>query len=333
MSTARSATWTAMDGLLLLMVVCWGANYALVKELLRYLPPRAFNAARMSMASTVFLGAIGTSAWLRHRARGVRARIVEATPGGAESLAIFRTASRITTRDWLVIVGLGLVGQFLYQAFFAEGLKRTSVANASLTLGCTPIAVSIVSAALGRDRLGPMHWAGIAASAIGMYLVVGVGARVSGESVAGDLMMIACVGCWTAYTLAGRELLLRHSPLLVTGLSMTIGTAIYVLWAQPALAATSWSQLPPFVWTGIVVSALLALNLGYVIWYVGVQRLGSARTSVYSNLVPVAALLTASLWLGESIGGVKLVGAALVIGGLVITRLRVPSRGALPPEE
>ena len=217
MSSDHSRAVTAMDGLLLFMVACWGANYAVVKELLRFMPPRAFNAARLSIASVLFLAAIGASRYLRHRAPGVRARLVEATPGGAESLAIFRTASHVTTRDWLVLVGLGLVGQFLYQAFFAEGLKRTSVANASLTIGCTPIMVSIVSSLSGRDRLGPMHWVGIGASAIGMYLVVGVGARLSGESLAGDLMMLACVVWWTAYTLAGRELLLRHSPLLVTG--------------------------------------------------------------------------------------------------------------------
>jgi drug/metabolite transporter (DMT)-like permease len=321
-----------MDGLLLVMVACWGANYAVVKEILRFMPPRSFNAARLSIASIVFLAAIGASTYLRHRARGVRARIVEATPGGAESLAVFRTASRITTRDWLMIAALGLIGQFLYQAFFAEGLKRTSVANASLTIGCTPIMVSLVSAVSGRERLGPMHWVGIAASAIGMYLVVGVGARVSGESVVGDLLMLACVVWWTIYTLAGRDLLQRHSPLLVTGLSMAIGTAIYVPWAWPVIAATDWSALPTAVWIGIAGSALLALNISYVIWYVGVQRLGSARTSVYSNLVPVAALLTAALWLGEPIAHAKLAGAALVIGGLVATRIRLPHRSC-PPEE
>jgi drug/metabolite transporter (DMT)-like permease len=321
-----------MDGLLLLMVACWGANYAVVKEILRVMPPRAFNAARLSMASAVFLIAIGASTFLRRRARAVRARIVEATPGGAQSLAILRTASDITTRDWLMLAALGLVGQFLYQAFFAEGLKRTSVANASLTIGCTPIMVSIASAAMGRDRLGAMHWVGIAASALGMYLVVGVGARVSGESVIGDLMMVACVVCWTIYTLAGRELLQRHSPLLVTGLSMAIGTAIYVPWAWPVIQATDWSTLPAGAWIGIAGSALLALNISYVIWYVGVQRLGSARTSVYSNLVPVAALLTAALWLGEPIARVKLAGAALVIGGLGATRIRLPGRSC-PPEE
>lgn len=321
-----------MDGLLLVMVACWGANYAVVKEILRFMPPRAFNAARLSMASAVFLIAIGTSTFLRRRARTVRARIVDATPGGAESLAILRTASDITSRDWLMLAILGLVGQFLYQAFFAEGLKRTSVANASLTIGCTPIMVSLVSAVTGRDRLGAMHWVGIAASAIGMYLVVGLGARLSGESAVGDLMMIACVVCWTAYTLAGRDLLQRHSPLLVTGLSMAIGTCVYVPWAWSVIRTTDWSTLPTAVWIGIAGSALLALNISYVIWYVGVQRLGSARTSVYSNLVPVAALITAWLWLGDAIAPVKLAGAALVIGGLVATRIRLPGRSC-PPEE
>ena len=68
-----------------------------------------------------------------------------------------------------------------------------------------------------------------------------------------------------------------------------------------------------------------------MIWYVGVQRLGSARTSVYSNLVPVAALITAALWLGEPIARAKLAGAALVIGGLAVTRIRLPRRSC-PPE-
>ena len=50
------------------------------------------------------------------------------------------------------------------------------------------------------------------------------------------------------------------------------------------------------------------------------QRLGSARTSVYSNLVPVVAMTVAAVALREPIGWVKLVGAALVLAALVLTR-------------
>jgi drug/metabolite transporter (DMT)-like permease len=320
MPTSR---FSSMDALLLVMVVCWGANYALVKVLLRLVQPRAFNGLRLSIASTVFLGVIGASAFLRQRGRAGAVDRVDASSRDEEDPAILQSPSRVTPHDWAMLFLLGLIGQFGYQAFFAEGMARTSVANASLTLGCTPIMVSIASAALGRDRLGPTHWIGIAASAVGMYLVVGVGARMSGESLSGDLLMIACVVCWTVYTLTGRELLRRHSPLMVTGLSMAIGTVMYLPFAWSQIEETSWPALPTLVWVGIAVSALMALNVGYVIWYMGVQRLGSARTSVYSNLVPVAALVTAALWLGESIAGLKLVGASLVIGGLLVTRVRV----------
>ncbi|HEY8551397.1 MAG TPA: DMT family transporter [Vicinamibacterales bacterium] len=314
-----------MTVLLLLMVLFWGTNYSVVKVMVRDLPPSAFNAVRLVVASGVFLAMIAASTTLRRRAPGVRNAIANLTPGGGSNLAFLRTSSRITPRDWLMLAGLGVVGQFLYQLFFAEGVPRTSVANASLILGCTPIIVSLTSAALGLERLGLPHWIGIALSAVGMYLVVGAGASMSGATMTGDLLMLGCVICWTAYTLAGQPLLQRHSPLLVTGWSMALGTLLYVPYSIPAVRTVDWSRVPAFVWIGTILSALLALNVAYIIWYAAVQRIGSARTSIYSNLVPIAATITAAFWLGESIGGVKLVGAALIITGLLITRVRRPA--------
>jgi len=314
-----------MDVLLLLVVLLWGANYTVVKAILRELPPLAFNVVRLLCASAVFLALIAMSTFVR-RVGGpqMTSAIAGFTPGGAKPLALLRTASHVTGRDWVALVLLGFVGHFLYQAFFAEGLARTNVANASLIIGCTPIAVSIGSAMIGRDRLGPSHWAGIAISAIGMYLVVGTGAQMSGASLAGDAMMLACVLCWTVYTLAGQELLMRHSPLVVTGWSMAIGTLVYVPYSLEQVRSVDWWHVRAIVWASIALSALLALNLSYVIWYAAVQRLGSARTSIYSNLVPVTALATAAIWLAEPLPRGKLLGATLVIAGLLVSRLRRP---------
>jgi drug/metabolite transporter (DMT)-like permease len=70
-----------------------------------------------------------------------------------------------------------------------------------------------------------------------------------------------------------------------------------------------------------VASGVLALSVSHIIWYTGVQRLGSARTSVYSNLVPVVAMAIAAVWLREPIGAAKIAGAALVLTGLLLTRV------------
>ena len=135
-------------------------------------------------------------------------------------------------------------------------------------------------------------------------------------------MMVACVGCWTVYTVAGRPLLANYSPLVITGLSMAIGTALFVPFSITDFARTSWADVPLVVWVCVVFSSLLALNFSYTAWYTGVRQLGSSRTSVYSNVVPVAALLVAMVWLGERLAGVRLLGAVLVAAGVVLTRWR-----------
>ena len=51
-------------------------------------------------------------------------------------------------------------------------------------------------------------------------------------------------------------------------------------------------------------------------------QIGSARTAVYSNVIPLVAMLTAVLFLGEPLGARKLLGAAAVLGGVAMTRVR-----------
>ncbi len=71
----------------------------------------------------------------------------------------------------------------------------------------------------------------------------------------------------------------------------------------------------------MVGSAVLALSVSYLIWYTALQRIGSTRTSVYSYLTPVVAMLVAALWLGEPISGNQAVGAATILAGLFVTRI------------
>ncbi len=288
---------TRVDLYLLLTAIIWGSNYSVIKFVLQEVPPRAFNALRLLIASAVFLLVIFSSRRREH-------------------------VYRFTPRDWGVVILLGVVGQFLYQILFIEGLARTSVMNASIIIACTPAAVSIASAAVGHERLPLAHWLGTALSFVGVTLIVGGGAVAGVSSPTGDLMMIACVGCWTVYTVAGRPLLARYSPIVMTGLSMAIGASIFFPFALGDLSITRWTEVRIVAWVCVVFSSLLALNFSYTAWYLGVRQLGSSRTSIYSNVVPVAALLVAMLWLGERLAGLRLLGAALVALGVLLTRWR-----------
>ena len=304
---------TKADSLLILMTFIWGTNFSIVKPAFREIDPQAFNAVRMIVASAVFVA------------------IMKIVPRWTRS-DIFWTPEPITRRDWLAITGLGIVGHFFYQYFFIGGLALTSVANSSLMLAATPVVIAILSAALGYDRVAPLHWVGAALSLTGIYIVVGHGMSIGGQSLRGDLMMFGCVACWAVYTLGSRPLMARHSPVGVTGLSMAIGTVLYVPVMLPRVMATDWTQISARTWMALIYSALFALCVAYTIWYVAVRSIGSARTSVYSNIVPIVAMLTAVVFLGERLTGARLVGAACVLIGVALTRVG-KTAPAIPAEE
>jgi drug/metabolite transporter (DMT)-like permease len=118
-----------------------------------------------------------------------------------------------------------------------------------------------------------------------------------------------------------QPLLTRHSPLVVTGVSMAIGGAVYVAFALPTLARLQWSTISALSWWLLIGSGVLALSVSYLIWYTALQRLGSTRTSMYSYLTPVIAMSVAALWLREPISGNQAMGAATILAGLLVTRL------------
>ncbi len=87
-----------IDTLLLLMAIIWGTNYSIVKSAFAEIDPYAFNAARMAIASVVFLLVISAVRRLPMRASSV-----------------FHTPAAITPREWLGLTALGIVGHAFYQ--------------------------------------------------------------------------------------------------------------------------------------------------------------------------------------------------------------------------
>jgi drug/metabolite transporter (DMT)-like permease len=302
------------------MSVIWGTNYAIIKSAIQQLDPHAFNAARMAIASGAFLAIIGL---LRLKRAPVPADDID---------SVFRTPTRMTRRDWLELAVLGFVGHFLYQYFFIGGLALTTVANSSLMLATTPVVIALISAVLGSELVGARHWAGAALSLLGIYIVVGRGVALGGRGLTGDLMMVAAVLCWAVYTLGSRRLISRHSPVGVTGLSMSIGTLVYVPVMWSYVRAAPWGDVTLRTWASIVYSSIFALGVAYTIWYAAVRQIGSARTSVYSNVIPIVAMLTAVLFLGEPLPVVNLIGATAVLVGVALTRTAPQTAPAEPCE-
>lgn len=282
-----------LDAALLVMVVIWGANFSVIKYALREFSPVTFNALRLVLATSVFLIAIAL---------------------------IKRDKNPFTRAEWKRVAFLGIVGHLLYQLAFLAGIALTSVSNSALIFGVTPVIVALMSAFAGHERVPALRWFGAALSFAGIVFVVGRNASIGGETFAGDVLVFVGMLCWSIYSVAAQPLLKRHSPLIVTGYSMAIGAALFVLAALPAFRTTNWDAISPTSWSLMAASSLLALAFAYMVWYTAVQRIGSSRTAIYSNLTPIVAMTVAAVWLGEPITLVQLAGAALILSGLFVTR-------------
>ncbi|MBI4408734.1 MAG: EamA family transporter [Gemmatimonadetes bacterium] len=281
------------DAGLLLMVVIWAVNFSVIKVALAALQPLTVNALRFPLAAlTVYL-------ILRRRA------------------LIFPSREHVAR-----VLVLGLLGNIVYQFLFIYGVARTRAGNAALLLAGTPMLTALLSAAVGHERVGARVWLGVLATLAGMGFVVAGGAAHPelGGGFLGNLLLLGASLAWAAYTVGARNLVDTYGPVPVTAWTLWIGAVGLLLAGLPTLPRVDWSGTPLLVWAAVAYAGALSIGLAYLLWYRGVHYIGSTRTAMYSNLVPVVALAVAWLWLGEVPTLWQITGAAVIIGGVTLAR-------------
>lgn len=296
----RGAGKVNTDLLMLLAVVIWGINFTAVKVAVSAMAPMAFNAVRFTLATVVTFCVL---AWQTRASRDAR-------------------PFRAPVRDAGRIILLGLAGHGIYQILFGNGMAHTVPGNASLLMATSPLWVAVLGYLLRIERINRVMALGIFVSFAGISLVILGGGNVSlgAGSLLGDAMILGCAVLWAVYTVGSKPLLGRYSPLELTAWSMLAGTVMLVAVSLPQIRSQDWSAVSPLVWGALIYSAVFSVAIGYVVYSASVQRVGNARTAVYSNLTPIVAILFAWVTLGETLTVLQLAGGAIVLTGLLVTR-------------
>ena len=155
-----------------------------------------------------------------------------------------------------------------------------------------------------------------------LLLIAGGSAGISlaNGATTGDLMVLGAAMLWAVYTTGSKPLLTRHSATKLTAMSMLAGVPPLVLMSLPDLVRQDWQAIPLTHWLFMLYSGLMAVVLGYTLWSMSVQRVGNARTVIYSNVTPVVAVAVAWVILGDRLTIWQGLGAAIVLAGLLLTR-------------
>jgi DME family drug/metabolite transporter len=247
--------------------------------------------------------------------------------GGTALLAVLPLLGRSPRRAaalWRQPVGLtAAVCTALYQVFFFAGVAEAGVALGTLvTIGSGPVFAGLLAWGALGDRPAPAWVAATAVCVCGLALLSADG--LTGGSALGLAAALASGLAYAAYTVAAKRLLdAGREPAEVMASAFGLGGLLLapVLLTQPL----AWLARPG----GVVLALYLGLattTAAYLLFGRGLAVLPAGPVTTLVLAEPLVATLLGVALLGERLAPVGLVGAALVLGGLVLQGVRSTRR-------
>jgi drug/metabolite transporter, DME family len=218
---------------------------------------------------------------------------------------------------WTRIAVTGLLAAVFQTAYFAS-ISLTSVSLATLvTIGATPVIVTIAELPLGRRHLDRSAVTRTALALAGLGLLVGLPAGGYGPFavLAGAAMALLASAGFAALTLVGAVPVPGLGEETLTGLGFTAGGLILVPLA--ALAG-----VPAFRPTAAAIGWLAALAAGptalaYTLYFRGLRAAPASTAALLSLLEPLTATVLSVAFLGNRLSPTGIAGAALLAAAVI----------------
>lgn len=227
---------------------------------------------------------------------------------------------RLTRAQARAVVIFGLCQNAIYLGLNFVAMQRVEASVAAIIGSAMPLVVATLGWAWRGERIGAQGTAGLIAGFAGVALIMGARMQAGADPVGVVLCIMGSVALAVA-TLTVRGASGGGNLLMVVGLQMLVGCAalipvaalteaLVIDWSGPLIAAFSYQVLVP----GVVAT---------VLWFALVGRIGAVRASTFHFLNPIFGLGIAALLLGEHIGPLDLIGAAIaMVGILMVQRAR-----------
>ncbi|HUN71978.1 MAG TPA: DMT family transporter [Steroidobacteraceae bacterium] len=220
---------------------------------------------------------------------------------------------------WPPLLALGVAGLAAYHLCLNYAETRIASGTAAIIIALAPAATAAASAIWLRERLSAQALAGLAIALAGVVLVVlTTGNHVSFQPKAA-LVLVSVLAAAIYFTLQ-KPFSARYGVEAVTAVTFiggVLGTLPFATGLPHALLSAPHSRVAALIWLGVAPTFL-----GYLTWNLALQRasVGKVSSFIYSS-TPVA-LLISWVWLGERPGAMTLIGAAIVVGGVVLTNMK-----------
>jgi drug/metabolite transporter (DMT)-like permease len=288
--------------MLLLVSFFWGVEFVLIDLAVARIPSHTFNAIRFALAALSLLPLL----WFSQK------------------------SSKPLPYSALIRAGM-LLGLLLFIGFYTqtEALRFTSVSNAGFITGLSVPLVPLLGLLLFRNIIKRSVWIGVMTATIGLYLLT-IGENLTFNK--GDTLVLICAFSFATHIiLTGR--MVDSLPVIPLSIIQLIAVSIYSTSAAflspepafyfPEAEPISWHQqlLTPIILVAILMAGIL--GTGYAVWAQSASQklLEPHKVALIFAAEPVFAHISAWLFLDETLGEKGMIGAGLIITGMLISEL------------
>lgn len=277
--------------LLVLVTFIWGNSFIAIKHIVEYVSPLELVALRFVPVALTF------------------------------ALVLFPTRrqaiwSIIQEENWRLGF-LGLTGAVLYNLFLAWGETRVPAGTASLIIALNPAFIYVLSLVLLGEAFHWLRAIGLGIAFSGLFIIIrwGSGQMVTISDARYLFITMLAPTMWAIYTVSGKSVTARHSPLLVTGVSMIFAGLFSVVFVRPSLL-TRLPTFPLSFWGAVLFLAWPCTVFAFLVWFSALRDMAASRVAGFIYLVPMFSVSFSHWLLGEPITLALLLGAAVLIAGV-----------------
>jgi drug/metabolite transporter (DMT)-like permease len=270
----------------------WGLTFVMVQDAIERLPPFAFLAYRF-------------------------------IPAAAIVAAVFwRPLRRLPPEGWRAGLVMGL---FLTAGYVAQtlGLEHTTASNAGFITGLFVVLTPFFGALLFGLRPPRAAWLAAGVSGLGLLLLSGAGGDFK---LSGDGLEFGCACAFALHILVTARAVKRFDVGALV--AVQLGVCGLFFFVVAALAGDLEVPRGGTVWSALIVTALVASALGFLVQSYAQRHLPPTRTALILAAEPAFAGLFGYLLQDERLSGVAWTGALLILAAIVLVdvvpRLRPP---------
>lgn len=274
-------------------MVVWGSSYAVTKIIVSEVTPLTLAFYRCTIGSLTLLGIL----YFRNKGR---------------------VSALLVGVPWGVIMLLGFFGVTVFYTFFNISVKMTSASVGALLQGFIPVSIAILAAVFLKERLSFKQVAGVVISVAGVVLIGFLTPSDVSNSLLGNGLMIVAVIGWGIYTIISKRVADRD-PLLITSLSTLTGALLLLPGAIYENRWAAWPHISLTAWLVILFLGAVASGICYFLYNKSLQLLSASQVGNLINLDPLVGFIIALLFLHESVNALQIVGAVLVVVGVVLS--------------